>query len=283
MKKVLGSRRVGRVSKVSRVSAGFTGFTEGRGFLAFVFLFVFAACQNFTPSPGVEVSVGDFALTDFRNDQLYGRFAGSNIDLSGDLWNNCFDFMPPSSVSLTNFADYEWRSTVYSDARGDASQVYYPNEIRDGVLYITNSYFLLRYDITSTTLDNIDNWEPVTDAPLFFLDHQKAIEGGKSLNGQTIFQIVYFRNFRTDQDGNKEVQFNFGSRVIFKDTASLPSDPAALREEYSDITVELFDITVGLINGLQEPYFVTYREVSDPIDSGSQHAFPDNDNDKTCP
>ncbi len=279
MKKVLGSRRVGKVS--------FANFAEGRGFLALVFLFVFAACQNFTPDDGV---VDDFTLTDFRNDRLYGRFAGSNLSLTATnpsdgtkRWNNCFDFMPPSSVSLTDFADYEWRSTVYSDARGDASEVYYPNEIRDGVSYITRSYFVLRYDITSTALDNIDNWKPVTDSPFFPPNFNEAREDGKSLNGQTVFQMVYFRNFRTNQNGNKEVQFNFGSQVVFKDTASLPSAPAALREEYGEITAELFRRTSGIINGLQRDFFVTYREVSGPVTSGSQHAFPDNDNDKSCP
>ncbi len=266
-----------------------------------------------------------------RDDRLYGKLVGANFTRTahpggGIRWNNCFDFKRPAEISSTVFPEYEWASSIFNPANGETKGVYYTNEVNAaGELILGDTgYFVLRYDITNTALNTYANWTPVTDSPSFFQSQDEVlmefgIDTGTvdiapllvvsesdrevrfndfltskngTLVGQSVFQIVFFRN-RMNKPNNevKSVQFSFGVKGTFKETASLDSLSAEdLQQEYQAITDDLAEIAQPILDvssgdALAASFFwVTYRAATvDSIAPGSTHDFEDNENTKTCP
>ncbi len=235
---------------------------------------------------------------------LNGRFIGSNrglisnpdggsIVISGfrySLWNNCFEFSSPAMVSSNTFATYNLRSTVYNNV-GGTNHVFFPNRIDNSTgtprSLFTGSYFMFRYDIRNNFLDTRANWGPTVSSPgLWSIDGGGSVPSAMSgnsdtLNGLSLFQVVYLRNYDPSASNDRRIQFNFGSKVVFEKTVGLNNlSPTALREKYQSLANGLTfdDIALGL-----EVLWINYYETTSVISNNSTHSFPGNSRIKTCP
>ncbi len=263
--------------------------------IAILVFLLFVACQSSTSverfSPYPE------ALEDFKLDYFYGKFVGSNrVAFSENtdgskLWNNCLDFQQPT----TGFVQHEWRSTVYRYKTSDTTSVrdvYFPTNSKNQV---ANAYFILRYDITDKSHDPkydeknpYASWVPTTDGNIIN-NIKKTLDGfmenEKTVQGQTAFQIVYFRINENSlkQDSMEEVELNFGSTLGFEKTSDLPTDSTELRKKYEKIADALIEKTKYHLITYQEPYWSTYRRTGSDFDDDPIAEFKDNPETQTCP